>query len=108
VLLFNERLLLLLFISLSNQSGNFRINRRKLDATPGTTQLPIQWVRGGGDLSLGVKRTGREADHSHPSSVKFKECVELYLHSPIRLHGMVLSEAQGQLYLYILLHIEFT
>jgi hypothetical protein len=27
--------------------------------------------------------------------------VELYLHSPIRLHGVVLSEAQGQLYLYL-------
>jgi hypothetical protein len=25
--------------------------------------------------------------------------VELYLHSPIRLHGVVLNEAQGQLYL---------
>jgi hypothetical protein len=24
------------------------------------------------------------------------ECVELYLHSPIRLHGIVLSQAQGQ------------
>jgi hypothetical protein len=27
--------------------------------------------------------------------------VELYLHSPIRLHGVVLSQAQGQLYLYL-------
>jgi hypothetical protein len=27
--------------------------------------------------------------------------VELYLHSPIRLHGVVLSSAQGQLYLYL-------
>jgi hypothetical protein len=28
----------------------------------GSTQLPIQWVQGA--LSLGVKRPGREADHS--------------------------------------------
>jgi hypothetical protein len=30
----------------------------------------------------GVKRPGREADHSPPSSAEVKECVELYLHSP--------------------------
>jgi hypothetical protein len=37
-----------------------------------------------------VKRPGREADHSPPSSAEVKECVELDLHSPIRLHGVVL------------------
>jgi hypothetical protein len=31
---------------------------------------------------LGVKRPGREADHSPPSSAEVKEWVELYLHSP--------------------------
>jgi hypothetical protein len=46
----------------------------------GPTQPPIQWVWGA--LSLGVKRPGREADHSPPSSAEVKECVELYLHSP--------------------------
>jgi hypothetical protein len=55
----------------------------------GPTQPPIQWVPGA--LSLGVKRSGREVDHSPPSSAEVKECVELYLHSPIRLHGVVLS-----------------
>jgi hypothetical protein len=35
-----------------------------------------------GALSLGVKRPGREADHSPPSSAEVKEGVELYLHSP--------------------------
>jgi hypothetical protein len=44
-----------------------------------------------GALSLGVKRPRREADHSPPSSAKVKECVELYLHPPVRLRGMVLS-----------------
>jgi len=39
----------------------------------------------------GVKRPGREADHSPPSSVMVKECVELYFHSPILLNGAVLS-----------------
>jgi hypothetical protein len=51
-----------------------------------------------GGLSLGVKRPGREAHHSPPSSAEVKEWVEVYLHSPIRLHGVVLK-VQGQLYL---------
>jgi hypothetical protein len=46
----------------------------------GPTQPPIQLVPG--SLSLGVKRSGREASHSSSSSAEVKECVELYLHSP--------------------------
>jgi hypothetical protein len=46
----------------------------------GLTQPPIQWVPGA--LSLGVRRPGREADRSPPSSAEVKECVDLYLHSP--------------------------
>jgi hypothetical protein len=36
----------------------------------GSTQTLIQWVPGG--LSSGVKRPGREADHSRPSGAKVK------------------------------------
>jgi hypothetical protein len=61
----------------------------------GPTQPPIQRVPGA--FCLGVKRPAREADHSPPSSAEVKEYVELYFHSSIRLHGVVLSEAQGQL-----------
>jgi hypothetical protein len=43
-------------------------------------QHPIQWVPG--TLSLGVKRPGREADHSPPYSAEVKKCVERYFHSP--------------------------
>jgi hypothetical protein len=39
-------------------------------STLGPTQPPVQWVPGA--LSLGVKRPGLEADHSPPSSTKFK------------------------------------
>jgi hypothetical protein len=46
----------------------------------GPTQPPIKWVPRA--LPLGVKRPGREADNSFPSSADFKECVELYFHSP--------------------------
>jgi hypothetical protein len=45
----------------------------------GPAEPPIQWVPR--VLSLGVKRPGREADHSPPSSAEVKEYVELYLHS---------------------------
>jgi len=40
---------------------------------------------------LGVKWAVREADHSPPSSAEIKEWVAMYHHSPIRLHGMMLS-----------------
>jgi hypothetical protein len=36
----------------------------------GPTQLPIQWVPA--DLTPGVKRPGREAHHSPPSSSEVK------------------------------------
>jgi hypothetical protein len=54
-----------------------------------------------GSLSLEVKRPGREADHSPPSSAEVKELVELYLHSPNTpsWRGALLGGAQGQLYL---------
>jgi hypothetical protein len=48
--------------------------------TLGPTQPPIQWVPG--VLYLGIKRPGREADHSPPSGAEVKECVEIHLHSP--------------------------
>jgi hypothetical protein len=50
---------------------------------------PTQWLPGA--LSLGVKRPEREAYHSPPSSAEVKECVEVYLHFPICLHGVMLS-----------------
>jgi hypothetical protein len=37
----------------------------------GSSQPPIQWVPGG--LSLGVKRLGREADHSPPTGPEVKK-----------------------------------
>jgi len=46
----------------------------------GPTQPAIQWVPG--TLFLGVKRPGREADHSPLYSAEVREWVEMYLHSP--------------------------
>jgi hypothetical protein len=44
--------------------------------------------------------SGREADHSLPSSAEVKEWLELYLHSPNTPSwcGAQLGGAQGQLY----------
>jgi hypothetical protein len=53
----------------------------------GPTQLPIQRVPG--ILSPGVKRLGRGDDHSH--LVPRSKMVELYLHYPICVHGIVLN-----------------
>jgi hypothetical protein len=55
----------------------------------GPTQPPIQWVPG--TLSLRVKRQGREADHSPPSSAEVKNVWSYTSTPPIRLHGVVLS-----------------
>jgi hypothetical protein len=57
----------------------------------GSVAHPVSYPMGTRGSFLGIKRSQREADHSPPSSAKVKECVELDLHSPIRLHGVVLS-----------------
>jgi hypothetical protein len=68
-----------------------RINHQSINQSISFTPVisPIQWVTEA--LSLGVKQPGREAGHSSPSSAEVKVCVELYLQSPTRLHGVVFS-----------------
>jgi hypothetical protein len=53
------------------------------------TQPPIQWVPGA--LSLGVKRPGRESDHSPPLSAEVKNAWSYTSTPSIRFHGVVLS-----------------
>jgi hypothetical protein len=55
-----------------------------------STPRPVS-IWGPRALSLGVRLPVGETDHSLPSSAKVKEYVELYLYSPICLHGVVLS-----------------
>jgi hypothetical protein len=55
----------------------------------GITQPPIQRVPG--DLSLEVKRLGREADHSPPFSAEIKNAWRYTSTPPKHLHGVVLS-----------------
>jgi hypothetical protein len=56
-------------------AGNFSLHHRVQN---GSGAHPASYSVG----TMGVKRPGREADHSPPSSAEVKECVELYLHSP--------------------------
>jgi hypothetical protein len=48
----------------------------------GCTHPPIKWVLG--TLFQGMKRPGREADHSPPTSAEVKKCGSVYLlfHTP--------------------------
>jgi hypothetical protein len=71
----------------SSPSGvkNFHISISSRPAL-GLILPPIQRVPGA--LSPGVKRQGREADHSPPSSAEVKKTwIYTYIHSLIRLHG---------------------
>jgi hypothetical protein len=69
-------------------AGNFSLHHCVQN---GSGAHPASYPMGARGSFPGVKRPGREADPSPPFSVEVKECVELHLHSPIRLHGVVLS-----------------
>jgi hypothetical protein len=60
-------------------AGNFSLHHR-VQTVSGAH--PASYPMGNGAPSLWIKRQGREADHSPPSSAEVKECVKLYLHSP--------------------------
>jgi hypothetical protein len=60
------------------------------------TQPPIQWVPG--VLSLGVKRPGREADHSPPSSAGVKNAWSYTSTHQYAFKAWCSVEAQGQHY----------
>jgi hypothetical protein len=64
-------------------AGSFSIHHR-VQTGSGTQRVP-------GALSLGVKRPGREADHSPPSSAEVKNGWSYTFTSPIRLHSVVLG-----------------
>jgi hypothetical protein len=65
----------------------------------GPTQLPVQWVPWA--LSTGVKRLGRETDHSPPASAEVKKMWICTFIPPYAFMAQCLiSQAQRQLYLY--------
>jgi hypothetical protein len=82
-------------------AGNFSLHHRVQN---GSGDHPPSYLRVPGTLSLGVRRPGREADHSPPSSVEVKVCVELYLrypNTPLWRGAQLKEEAQGQLYILL-------
>jgi hypothetical protein len=58
----------------------------------GLTQAPIQWVPGA--LTLGIKRPGRVAEQSPPSSAEVKNEWSYTSTLPVRLNGVVLNQAR--------------
>jgi hypothetical protein len=56
----------------------------------GSIAHPVLYPVGTRGLSLGVKRSGHEADHSPPTSAKFKKRGSIHSF-PIRLHGVMLE-----------------
>jgi hypothetical protein len=69
-------------------AGNFFLHHRVQN---GSGAHLASYPMGNRVFPLGVKRPGCEADHSPLSSAEVKEYVKLYLHSPVRLHGVVLN-----------------
>jgi hypothetical protein len=67
---------------------NFLFSKSSRPAV-GSTQSPNQLVPGA--LSSGVKRPGREVDHSPQTRAEVKRMWICTFHSPIRLHGVVLN-----------------
>jgi hypothetical protein len=69
-------------------AGNFSLRHH---AQTSFGAHPASYQMGNGISFPGVKWLGHEADLSPPSSAEVKECVELFLHPLIRLHGMECS-----------------
>jgi hypothetical protein len=69
-------------------AGNFSIHHRVQN---GSGAHPASYPMGIRGSFPGVKRPGREADHSPPSSAEVKEWVELTSTSQYAIHGVVLS-----------------
>jgi hypothetical protein len=54
-----------------------------------------------GSRGWGVKQPEHEADHSPPCSAEVQNAWSYTTTPPIHLYGVVLSQAEGQLYLYL-------
>jgi hypothetical protein len=67
----------------------------------GPAQSPIQLALG--VLTLRIKWLGRKADHSPPSSAQIKNVWSYTSTAPVRLRGVVLSEAERKVYLYFII-----
>jgi hypothetical protein len=62
---------------------------RRSDGLWVPANLPSNGYRG--LFPRGVKRPGREVDHSPPTSADVKKTLGPHIHSPVSLHGVVLN-----------------
>jgi hypothetical protein len=69
-------------------AGNFSLHHCVQN---GSGAHPASYPVGTGDLSLGIKWLGREADHSSPFSAKVKNAWSCTSTPPICIHSVVLS-----------------
>jgi hypothetical protein len=78
-------------------AGNFSLHHR---VQIGSGAQPVSYPMGTGALSLGLKRPGREADHSPTSSAEIKNA---WSYTALPQHAFVTwcsVKAQEQLYIY--------
>jgi hypothetical protein len=68
-----------------------RVCRRQIVLQTGSGAHPTSYLMGPGGSFPEVKRPEREINHSPPTSAEVKKSVDLYIHSPIHLHGVVLN-----------------
>jgi hypothetical protein len=74
-------------------AGNFSLHHH---VHTGSEAHPASYPGDTRALSFGVKRPGVKLnEHSPPSSAQVKECVDLSLHSPVPLNGVVLSKRKS-------------
>jgi hypothetical protein len=78
--------------------GNFSLHH---DVPTGSGAHPDSYPMVPGTLSLGVKRPGREADHSPPSSSEVKNAWNYTSTLQYAFMAWCSVKAQGQLYLHI-------
>jgi hypothetical protein len=91
---------------LGNRGGRSFILGRVKNFLFSMSTMPIQRVLGA--LSPGVKRPGREVDHSPPASAEIKK-MWIYTSTPpcALMAYCLISYAQGQLYLFHLYNVKF-
>jgi hypothetical protein len=87
-------------VRISVGAGNFSL---RLHVQNGSGAHQASYPIGTRGSFPGVKRSGREAVHVQPSRCGVNNAWSCASTPPIRLHGVVLSKAQEQLYLYIYL-----
>jgi hypothetical protein len=80
---------LLLLLTSPGRGWDFLLFTTETRPALGPTQAPIQWVPGGS--FPGIKRPGRETDHTPPSSTEVQNAWSSTSTPSIRCHGMVLS-----------------